>query len=87
MHLSDVIKRLMNGEELPETVPVKKEVKRRYSTVDPDLLRAINAIGSNLNQISTRVNMEQKFDVVTQLRAIELDLERLLHAHQIPKSR
>lgn len=83
MHLSDVIKRLMNGEELPETVPVKKEVKRRYSTVDPELLRAINAIGSNINQISTRINMEQKFDAVIQLKAIEQHLERLLDAHQI----
>lgn len=83
MHLSDVIKRLMSGEDLPETVPVKKEVKRRYSTVDPKLLIALNAIGNNINQISTRINMEQKFDAVVQLSAIEQQLERVLDAHQI----
>lgn len=83
MHLSDVIKRLMSDEDLPETVPVKKEVKRRYSTVDPELLRAVNSIGSNINQISTRINMNQKFDVVLQLSLIEQNLERLLDAHKI----
>lgn len=83
MHLSDVIKRLMSAEELPETVPVKKEVKRKYSNVDPKLLIALNAIGNNINQISTRINMEQKFDAVVQLSAIEQQLERVLDAHQI----
>jgi len=44
----------MHGEELPKSVPVKKEPKRTYTKVDPKLLREINAIGNNINQISRR---------------------------------
>lgn len=85
MHLSDVIKRLMNSEELPESVTVKKPRKRKYSDVNPLLIREINAIGNNLNQISRRVNENQKFDVVVELASIEAQLESLLNAHQIHK--
>ena len=75
----------MNAEELPETVPVKKTRKRKYSDVNPLLIREINAIGNNLNQISRRVNENQKFDVVVELASIEAQLESLLNAHQIHK--
>jgi len=83
MHLSDVIKRLMNAEELPETVPVEKPPKRNYSNVDPKLLFELNAIGNNINQISRRINEGQKFDAVIELSSIEQQLERVLNAHQI----
>jgi len=83
MHLSDIIKRLMNAEELPETVPVKKPPKRNYSNVDPKLLFELNAIGNNINQISRRINEGQKFDAVIELSSIEQQLERVLNAHQI----
>jgi len=81
--LSDIIKLLMSGEELPQTVPIKKEPKRTYSNVDPKLLREINAIGNNLNQISRRINERQKFDAVIELSTIERQLEKLLNAYQI----
>ena len=81
--LSDIIKLLMRGEELPQSVPVKKEPKHKYPKVDPKLLREINAIGNNLNQISRRINEGQKFDAVIELSAIEQQLERVLNAHQV----
>lgn len=84
MHLSDVIKFKMSDEKLPESVPVKKVPQRKYSRVDPDLLFELNAIGNNINQISTRINMGQKFDVLVQLVAIEEQLTRVLNANKIP---
>jgi len=62
---------------------VKSVKKRKVKTVDPELLRAINSIGNNLNQISRRVNENQKFDVVVELSSIEQQLERVLNAHKI----
>jgi len=83
--LSDIIKLLMSGEELPATVMQKKEPKKTYSKVDPNLIRAINAIGNNLNQISRKVNEHQKFDVLIELKSIEQQMEQLLNASQISK--
>jgi len=83
MHLSDVIKRLMANQELPKTVPIKKVPNRKYSKVDPLLIREINAIGNNLNQISRRVNEGKKFDVLIELNSIEKQLEKVINAHQI----
>jgi hypothetical protein len=83
--LSDIIKLLMSGEELPATVIDKKEPKKTYSKVDPNLIRAINAIGNNLNQISRKVNEHQKFDVLIELKSIEQQMEQLLNASQISK--
>ena len=88
IHLSDVIKRLMDGQELPEAVPVKKEPKRKYSDVHPELIRELNAIGNNINTISRKVNdrrawENQKLDVAMELSSIEQQLERVLYAHQI----
>jgi len=62
---------------------VKSVKKRKVKTVDPELLRAINSIGNNINQISRRVNENQKFDVVVELSSIEQQLERVLNAHKI----
>jgi hypothetical protein len=73
--LSELVRQNLN-----QTKPKKIH---RPKTVDPELLRAINAIGNNLNQISRRLNEGQKFDAVIELSAIEEKLERVLHAHQI----
>ena len=67
-------------QKLSLSKPVKK---KRVKTVDPKLLRAINAIGNNLNQISRRINEQQKFDAVVELASIEEKLERVLNAHKI----
>jgi hypothetical protein len=67
-------------QKLSLTIPVKK---KRVKTVDPELLRAINSIGNNLNQISRKLNEGQKFDAVLELASIEEKLERVLNAHQI----
>ena len=83
MHLSNIIKKLMSGEEIPDTVLVKKQPRRKYSDVDPKLLRELNAIGNNLNQISRRVNSGEKLELQIELATIESQLERLLNAHKI----
>lgn len=85
MHLSNVIKRLMSNEELPKNIRLKKEPKRRYSKVNPLLLRELNAIGNNINQISRHMNTyeHEKFDAIILLSCIEQQLERVLHAHEI----
>jgi len=62
---------------------VKSVKKKRVKTVDPELLRAINAIGNNLNQISRKLNEGQKFDAILELASIEEKLERVLDAHKI----
>ena len=81
--LSDIIKLLMSNQKLPKKVKQRDEPKRTYSTVSPKLLFEINAIGNNINQISRRINEEQKFDVLIELKSIEQQLERLLNAHKI----
>ena len=73
--LSELVRQSLN-----QTKPKKVH---RVKTVDPELLRAINAIGNNLNQISRRINEGQKFDAVIELASIEDKLERVLHAHKI----
>jgi len=78
IYLSDVIKKLMSGQELPDDVPIKREINRRYSKVDPQLLREINMIGSNLNQIARGVNQGEKLDVIIHLNIIEKQLEKVL---------
>ena len=67
-------------QKLSLTIPVKK---KRVKTVDPELLRAINSIGNNLNQISRKLNEGQKFDAILELASIEEKLERVLDAHKI----
>ena len=75
MSLSELVRQNLN-----QTKPKKAH---HAKTVDPELLRAINAIGNNLNQISRRINEGQKFDAVIELASIEDKLERVLHAHKI----
>ena len=75
LSLSELVRQKLN-----DTKPKKMH---RAKTVDPELLRAINAIGNNLNQISRRINEQQKFDAIVELQSIEAKLESVLNAHQI----
>jgi len=76
--LAELIRTLLDGLPAP-----RKKRSTQYITADPRLLRELNAIGNNLNQISRRVNEGQKFDVVVELHSIEEQLTRLLNAHQV----
>lgn len=72
-------------DSLNRTTVVKQKPKREVVKVaDPDLIYEINAIGNNLNQSSRRLSEGDKFDAVMELRSIELMLERVLNAYQIP---
>ena len=75
LSLSELVRQKLN-----DTKPKKMH---RVKTVDPELLRAINSIGNNLNQISRKLNEGQKFDAVLELVSIEEKLERVLDAHKI----
>lgn len=75
LNLSELVRQKLN-----DTKPKKAQ---RVKTVDPELLRAINSIGNNLNQISRRINEGQKFDAVLELQSIEAKLESVLNAHKI----
>jgi len=77
LSLSELIRQKLNN---TKTKPKKSH---RIKTVDPELLREINAIGNNINQIARRINEGQKFDAVLELQSIEAKLEKLLNAHQI----
>ncbi len=55
---------------------------RKFSKVDPDLLRQLVAIGNNLNQISRAINREEwepinRIMVSIQLEAIEQQMEKV----------
>lgn len=67
-------------QKLNDTKPKKIQ---KIKIVDPALLRELNAIGNNINQISKRINEKQKFDAIILLASIEEKLERLLNAHKI----
>jgi len=56
--------------------PIKNK-KVVYKKADPELIRAITAIGNNLNQIARKINTNEKIDVLIQLRNIEKRLEKL----------
>ena len=73
MSLAELVRQKLNN--------TKPKKHHRVKTVDAKLLREINAIGNNLNQISRRINQNQKFDVVLALSSIEVQLEKLLNAH------
>ncbi len=78
--LAELIRRYLDG--LP--IPQKKRQSKPVIKVDTDLLFQLSGIGNNLNQISRRVNQGDRFDVVMALHLIEILLERLLHAHEVP---
>ncbi len=78
--LAELIRRYLDG--LP--TPKKKRQPKPVINVDTDLLFQLSGIGNNINQISRRVNQCDRFDVVIELRSIEIQLERLLHAYEVP---
>ena len=80
MSLSELIRNRLNNLEMP---PQPKKRKIKTPKVDPELIRQVAAIGNNLNQIARRVNQGEKFDIVIELRSIEIQLERLLNANTI----
>jgi len=75
INLSELVRQRLN-----ET-PLGKIIK--YKTADPKLVRAVNAIGNNLNQISKRVNENEKFNVEIEIKMINKHLEQLLNAYKI----
>jgi predicted transcriptional regulator len=79
--LSKIIKMLLDDQPIPENVIEKKEPKRVYNKVNPELIRQISAIGNNLNQIARRLNQKEEFDVVLHLHYIEKQLQEILDAH------
>ncbi len=79
--LSEIIKMLLDDQPIPENVVEKKEPKRVYNKVNPELIRQISAIGNNLNQIARRLNQKEEFDVVPHLYYIEKQLQEILDAH------
>ena len=80
MTLSKLIKNFLDGQELPKQNKIKP---KPVPKVDPKLIFQISAIGNNMNQISRKVNENQKFDVILELVSIEAQLERLLSAYKI----
>jgi len=75
INLSELVR-----QKLSNTKIIKR---KKIKTVDPQLLREINAVGNNLNQISRRINEGQKFDAVIELSSIEQKLQSVLDAHKI----
>lgn len=76
--LAELIRSFFDGLPAP-----KKKRSTQYITADPKLLRELNSIGNNINQISRRVNQGDKFNVIVELQSIEEHLSRLLNAHKI----
>ena len=70
--LSDLIRSKLSSDAIPP--------KRRVSKGDPELLRHVARIGSNLNQIARRINggPVESLQVIAILLGIERDFEELL---------
>ena len=81
--LSEIIKALLDNQPLPENVPVRKEPKRKYTKVDPNLVFQLSGIGNNLNQIARRLNQKEKIELLPYLVSIEEQIERLMDAHKV----
>jgi len=77
--LSDIIKKLMTDGKLPRVKNTKK--------VDTTLMRELNAIGNNINQIARAINSNKDINIETNvlLVMIEQQLKDLLDAHKISK--
>lgn len=59
---------------------------RKFTPVDPDLIRQISRLGNNLNQIARRVNQggfDAPLDLLELLLIIDRRLKQVLNAHQI----
>ena len=50
---------------------------------DPELVRALGRIGSNLNQVTKHVNINEQVDanVLEQIKAIRVSIDALLNEH------
>jgi len=50
---------------------------------DPELVRALGRIGSNLNQVTKHVNIDKQLDgnVLEQIKAIRTSIDALLNEH------
>ena len=50
---------------------------------DPELVRALGRIGSNLNQVAKHVNIDKALDenVLEQIKAIRVSIDALLNEH------
>ena len=50
---------------------------------DPELVRALGRIGSNLNQVTKHVNIDKALDenVLEQIKAIRVSIDALLNEH------
>lgn len=83
--LSELIRsRLAETPKPPEPRTVRH---RPPPKVDPELIRQIVRIGNNLNQIATRCNMGQRFEVLAYLAAIERELEEIKNAYKVDDRR
>lgn len=66
--------------------PTGSMAYRKFTPVDPDLLRQISRLGNNLNQIARRVNQydfDTSLDLLQALLTIERRLKQVQDAHQI----
>ncbi|MDX1749068.1 MAG: MobC family plasmid mobilization relaxosome protein [Methylophaga sp.] len=66
--------------------PTGSMAYRKFTPVDPDLLRQISRLGNNLNQIARRVNQDDfdtSLELLQALLTIERRLKQVQDAHQI----
>lgn len=75
LNLSELVRHKLNNTALKN--------RKKIKTADPNLVRAVNAIGNNLNQIARRVNENEKFNVEIEINLINKKLEQLLDAYKI----
>jgi len=81
MPLSKIIKMLLDDQPLPENVIERKEPRRVYNKINPELIRQVSAIGNNLNKIARKLHQKEELDVVPHLYYIEKKLQEILDAH------
>ena len=75
--LAKMIRDFLQGE--------KPKISHKQKSVDSNLLRELNAIGNNVNQIARRLNeSDEHLQTLIALSSIEEQLQRVLNAHQIP---
>ena len=62
--------------------PQEPKVKKVIHTADPELIRAVNRIGNNINQIAKQVNATKELDnaVLVALLNLQISLDKTLKA-------
>jgi hypothetical protein len=73
--LSELIRSYLNKHE-----PRKPKT---FKVADPDLIRQLNGLGNNLNQISRKLSYKNKLENILTLRRIEKVLQRIADAYRI----